>query len=62
MNATAPGGPDDGARRFPGWARITLIVLAVVALLIVAMLIVGGLGGHGPQRHTGSAAVANGPR
>jgi hypothetical protein len=58
MNAAPPGGPDDGTSRFPGWARLTLIVLAVVALLFVVMLIVGGFSGHGPQRHTGSATGA----
>jgi hypothetical protein len=52
----------DSPRRLPGWARIALIVLAVVALLFVAMLLVGGLGGHGPQRHTGSGVLVDGPR
>jgi hypothetical protein len=59
MNATSYGGSDDGerTRRIPRWVKLTLIVLAVVALLVATMLIAGGLGGHGPQRHLGWAAA-----
>jgi len=35
-----------------------VVVLAVIGLLFVAILLVGGLGGHGPRRHTGAAATA----
>lgn len=42
-----------GKRSVPRWVTVAVIVLAVIGLLFVIMLLVGGLGGHGPQRHMG---------
>jgi hypothetical protein len=39
------------ATGIPRWAKVTGIIVAVVALLAVAMMLIGGVGGHGPSRH-----------
>ncbi len=38
----------------PRWAKVSLIIVAVIALLIVVMTLIGG--GHGPRRHGASGS------
>jgi hypothetical protein len=42
------------------WVKVVGIVVLIVILVVVAvMLIGGGVGGHGPSRHTGSGGQAS---
>jgi hypothetical protein len=42
------------------WVKVLALVVVLVALVVVAvMLIRGGVGGHGPSRHTGSGGQAS---
>jgi preprotein translocase subunit SecG len=54
-----PGvGPERGSTTgMPRWVWVVGIIVIVVVLLVVAVLLLsGGLGGHGPSRHTSSGA------
>lgn len=35
------------------WIRLLVIFAVIVGLFIVVMVLLGGMGGHGPQRHMG---------
>jgi hypothetical protein len=37
--------------RMPRWVKLSLILVAVLALLVVIVMLIAG-GGHGPSRHT----------
>jgi ferric-dicitrate binding protein FerR (iron transport regulator) len=45
----------DAEPRRRRWIRVTLVVLAIIALVVVAVMLLGG-GSHGPWRHTAPAA------
>ena len=47
----------DGTGGAPRWVKVVGIIALVVALLVVVMVLIGGTGGHGPQRHSGTGGA-----
>ncbi len=54
--AEPPPSPDHDvdSNRTPRWVKVFGIIAVIVVLLFVIMLLTGGVGRHGPGRHTGS--------
>jgi hypothetical protein len=44
-------------RGMPRWAKVLLIIAAILVALFVVMLFIGG--GHGPMRHMGMDVAAS---
>lgn len=53
--------PDAGT---PRWVKVAGVIALVVIAVILLMVLIGGVGGHGPGRHTapGSGEASAQPR
>lgn len=49
----------DEVHRTPRWVKVFGIIAVAVVLLLLALLLIRGPGGHGPQRHSSLAEMAD---